>query len=957
MKAAAHSRRRWLVPEVVQTSAMDCGPASLKCLLEGFGIRASYGRLREACQTDVDGTSIDTLEEVANQLGLVAQQVMVPVDHVLIPEARLLPALAVVELSNHVTHFLVLWRRHGRFVQVMDPATGRRWPTCRGLLDELYPHRMPVPAGGWRAWAGSEESLGALENRLADLGVDRASRQRVLGRALADPGWRSLAAVDAATRLVDSIVRARGIARGHESRRVLERFLSRAEAGGAEDASIPSSYWSVRPGPPGFDGTPQLVFRGAVLVHVEAEAHAVHARATGDGTNGSRAAPEAPAAADAPDRSTGGESSRSAAGPTDGSGQRQPLSPELVAALSEPPSQPGRRLLELMRRDGWLAPGILVAALLLAASAVVIEALLFRALFDLGRELGLSGQRLGAIGALLAFALGLLVLELPLMAGLFRIGRQLEARLRIAFLEKIPRLADRYFHSRLTSDMAERSHVAHTLRSIPELGGEFLRRCFELVLTTAGIIWLDPGAAPAALAAALVAVGLPLAMQSPLIERDLRMRNHAGALSRFYLDALLGLVPVRAHGAERAVRREHESLLVEWSRAGLGLQRAVVATEGVQQFAGFALAAWLLLGYLARGSESGSVLLLVYWALNLPFLGTEIGLIARQYPSERNLTLRLLEPLGAPEEIPGRTDEPDAPSKRAQAADESERATGHRQGRTRGVAIALQGVSVRAAGRTILEGLDLEIPAGSHVAIVGPSGAGKSSLVGLLLGWHRPAAGQVLIDGACLDGERLEELRRETAWVDPAVQLWNRSLLDNLQYGAGDDSAAPAIGAVIQEANLVRMLETLPEGLQTPLGEGGSLVSGGEGQRVRLGRAMLKSGVRLGILDEPFRGLDRPQRRVLLERARRRWRDATLLCITHDVAETLGFERVLVVDQGRIAEDGAPRVLAGLEGSRYRGLLEAERATQEGLWSLGAWRRLALESGRLQDGTRNGGSA
>src|SRR5262249_56041832 len=83
--SAATAKRRFLAPEVVQTSSMDCGPAALACLLEGFGIRASYGRLREACQTDVDGTSIDTLEEIANQLGLVAEQVMVPSDHIFIP--------------------------------------------------------------------------------------------------------------------------------------------------------------------------------------------------------------------------------------------------------------------------------------------------------------------------------------------------------------------------------------------------------------------------------------------------------------------------------------------------------------------------------------------------------------------------------------------------------------------------------------------------------------------------------------------------------------------------------------------------------------------------------------------------------------------------------------------------------------------------------------------------------
>ncbi|MDX1438175.1 MAG: cysteine peptidase family C39 domain-containing protein, partial [Anaerolineales bacterium] len=75
------SGQRFLAHEVVQTSAMDCGPAALKSILEGFGIPVSYGRLREACQTDVDGTSINTLEDIANQLGLQAEQIMLPPDH------------------------------------------------------------------------------------------------------------------------------------------------------------------------------------------------------------------------------------------------------------------------------------------------------------------------------------------------------------------------------------------------------------------------------------------------------------------------------------------------------------------------------------------------------------------------------------------------------------------------------------------------------------------------------------------------------------------------------------------------------------------------------------------------------------------------------------------------------------------------------------------------------------
>lgn len=255
--ARPRTRRRLLAPEVVQTSAMDCGPAALKCLLEGFGIPVSYGRLREACQTDVDGTSIDTMEEVAAQLGIEAEQAMLPVDHLFLPEARALPALVVVCLPGGTTHFVVAWRRHGRFVQLMDPTTGRRWSTCRRFMDELYLHRFPVPAAAWRAWAGSEELLGALRRRLAHLWLPRRTMGRILEAALVDPGWYRLAALDAAARMVGAIVRAEGIRRGRPAARMLEALCGRAgEEAPDETRAIPSDYWSVRPAPPGPGAAP-----------------------------------------------------------------------------------------------------------------------------------------------------------------------------------------------------------------------------------------------------------------------------------------------------------------------------------------------------------------------------------------------------------------------------------------------------------------------------------------------------------------------------------------------------------------------------------------------------------------------------------------------------------------------------------------------------------------------------
>jgi ATP-binding cassette subfamily B protein len=184
---------------------MDCGPAVLKCLLEGFGISVGYGRLREACQTDVDGTSIDVLEEVAGRLGLDAEQVMLPVDLLLLPEVAALPAILVIRLPDGQTHFVLAWRRHGPFVQVMDPGVGRRWMRGKRLLEEAYVHSQRLPAQTWRAWAASDGLRRPLVRRLGRLGLGRAA-VALFDEAAADLGWRSLARLEAAARFVESLV-------------------------------------------------------------------------------------------------------------------------------------------------------------------------------------------------------------------------------------------------------------------------------------------------------------------------------------------------------------------------------------------------------------------------------------------------------------------------------------------------------------------------------------------------------------------------------------------------------------------------------------------------------------------------------------------------------------------------------------------------------------------------------
>jgi ABC-type bacteriocin/lantibiotic exporter with double-glycine peptidase domain len=876
-RSRSRSRSR-SVPEVIQTSAMDCGPACLAALLGGFGVNASYERLREACQTDVDGTSIDTIEEAAVQLGLAAQQIIVPVDHVLLSEAGALPAIAITRLPDGNNHFVVLWRRTRRGVEVMDPAIGRRTVTAARLRDELYVHEMELPADAWRGWA-ADELTAPLGRRLRALGMPDPAP--ALAAALADPTWRGIAALDAAARMVQRLVDVRALAPGAAAADLV-RSLAGATAPAAE---IPEEYWTARP--PATDDPDQVRVRGAVLVRVTGHTPA------------------------------------------------EPTSPELAAALAEPPVRPWYHLRAAIADGGRLVPLAVLAATAIAALMFVVQAALWRAMFDTAE---LTTPQVGAALATLAVFLALdLCVNAMLAVGVLGLGRRLEVLLRLRFLGAIGRLGLHYLRSRPISDMAERSHSLHRVRELPWIASRILTAALVVIASGVALAWLAPESAWLVVGLVVACIAPPLLGHRALAERELRVRVQNGTLARFSLDALLGAVPVRAHGAERTLRREHEARLVEWTRAAQrehGLASAIAAIQLVL-VTGFVIA--LVATHAASTARPASILLMVYWTVGMALHGVNLTAYVRELPVHRNLTLRLLEPLASRPRVAGEpaTTEPAASVVSVAAANAGAAA-----------AIALDGVGVVAGGHVVLADVTLAIAAGEHVAVVGRSGSGKSTLLGLLLGWHRAAAGTVSVDGAPLDARALAALRTRTAWVDPAIQLWNDTLAANLTFGAtaGGRTEAPDVGAAAVAAQLEGVLARLPEGMQTPLGEGGGLVSGGEGQRVRFGRALLRDRPALVILDEPFRGIDRDQRRRLLDAARARWSDATLLCATHDLAETRGFDRVLVIEAGRVVEDGAPEELAARAGSRYQALLAEETATAA-LWA--RWRHLRLERGQL----------
>jgi ABC-type transport system involved in cytochrome bd biosynthesis fused ATPase/permease subunit len=473
------------------------------------------------------------------------------------------------------------------------------------------------------------------------------------------------------------------------------------------------------------------------------------------------------------------------------------------------------------------------------------------------------------------------------------------------------------------------------LREAPNLVARMARALLTLLATTVGIVWIYPGGAIMAALAAGLSVVLPYLTMQPLVESSMRMRTQAGALERFYLDSLLGVVPIRVHGAERSVRREHEDLLSEWSRTARVAHVQSTLIQGLQLFTSTTIAVLLVWTYVAGDGAVTGLLLLAFWALRVPSAGQDLVLALVAYRNVRNVALRLFAPLTAPECAGyGAT--------RVESAPSSERKTG--------VALELRQVTVRASSRTVLRDVSVAVPSGGHVAIVGASGAGKSSLLGLLLGWLAPSEGSVLVDGAPLDADRLVGLREEIAWVDPAVQLWHRSLLENVVFG---ESREPLdrLPQAMARADLTEVLEGLPEGMQANLGEGGVRVSGGQGQRVRIARAFIRKSARLVLLDEPFRGLERERRRELMRRAREQWRSSTMLFVSHDVGDTADFDRVLVVEGGTIVEDGTPADLFANPASRYRNLVESDRALHADAWSQKRWRHRRIERGRLTEAT------
>ena len=221
----------------------------------------------------------------------------------------------------------------------------------------------------------------------------------------------------------------------------------------------------------------------------------------------------------------------------------------------------------------------------------------------------------------------------------------------------------------------------------------------------------------------------------------------------------------------------------------------------------------------------------------------------------------------------------------------------------------------------MLEGLRLRVGEGEVVAIVGPSGAGKSTLVDLLPRFIEPARGAVLIDGYPIAGYSRRSLRHAMGIVSQQTVIFNDTVRANIAYGDEAGASQPAVEAAARAANAHGFIERLPHGYDTVLGERGARLSGGERQRIALARAVFRDPPIL-ILDEATSALDSESERLAQEAVQRLLEHRTVLVIAHRLATVARADRIVVLNGGRIAEQGrhADLVAAGGLYQRLHGM-------------------------------------
>jgi ATP-binding cassette subfamily C protein CydCD len=492
---------------------------------------------------------------------------------------------------------------------------------------------------------------------------------------------------------------------------------------------------------------------------------------------------------------------------------------------------------------------------------------------------------------------------------------RLLAELRIALFNQLDRLAPAYLLRRRSGDLV--AMATQDVETVEYFFAHTVAPAFVAILVPAAVLatlaWQGwPLAAALLPFLALVALS-PFLMRRRIDELGSRTREALGHLNAHAVDSVQGLAEIVAFQQERRrgeafaehIRTHHRVRLPFF--ADLTLQMALLdAVTGLGGLAVVISGAWLVqLGAL----ESATLPLLTLLAMAAFLPVSEIANVGRQ----------LADTLGSSRRLWAVQHEPvpvlDGPGVPAEAF-------------ARPAALAMQDVSYRYfhGNRSALREVRFDVAAGHTLALVGPSGAGKSTTAHLLMRFWDPDQGTVRLNGHDLRDFPLEALRGQMALVTQDTYLFNDTLHANIRIARPDADEA-ALAAAVQRAALGEFVAALPDGLETRVGERGVRLSGGQRQRVAIARAFLKDAPVL-ILDEATSHLDAVSEQLVRHALEELMHDRTTVVIAHRLSTVRNAHRIVVLDDGRVAETGTHRELLE-RGGLYAHLVARQLAGAE----------------------------
>ena len=503
----------------------------------------------------------------------------------------------------------------------------------------------------------------------------------------------------------------------------------------------------------------------------------------------------------------------------------------------------------------------------------------------------------------LAFAgLTLASFVLNVVSGLryTRVSAEILFDMRLALFRHLQRLSPRFYAGMPLGQIASRinSDIGEIQRVAAEVALAWIGNVVFLAGAVTILIILDPVLFAVSLAVLPLAAFALVKYRRRLEDTIAVVRDRSATIGTFLIEALQGMRLVVSHNAqerEAARFRERNDGFVD---ALMRMRRLTYLSGGVP---GLLLAAGSGLVFLVGGWRviEGTITmgtLVAFVAYQMRLLGPVQGLMGL-YASVATARVSLRRVHEILDTVPEVT-EPEHPTHLPSA---------------RG-ALDLEDVTFTfERGGRVLDGVRLTIGAGERVAIVGASGGGKSTIADLLVRQLDPTAGRILLDGHNFRDLKLADLRRHVVVVDQDPFMFNTTVAENIRYARPDAAAADVVAAA-RAAGLGELLDRLPQGIDTPVGERGRALSAGERQRVAIARAFLADPAVL-VLDEATGAVDPAMEAQVVSGYEAVMRGRTTIVISHRLEPARRADRVVVLQHGRIVEDGPADALAARGGA------------------------------------------